>query len=184
MGKTTSASILAQRGIPVVDTDVIARELVEPGEPALAEIQSAFGNAVIDADGHLCRAELARIVFSDSTQRNVLERILHPRIRQAWLKQIEAWRGLQKPLAMVVIPLLFETAAEKEFDAIICAACSEVTQKQRLQKRGWSPKHIQQRLAAQWPVEQKIVRSDFVVWTEGALASDALQLDRILAEMN
>src|SRR5688572_13172046 len=116
MGKSTSASLLKQRGVAVVDTDDLAREVVEPGQPALKEIEATFGKHVIGSDGALRRDELAKIVFTDDAGRQKLEAILHPRIRELWLKQVEAWRAESKPIGAVIIPLLFETAAEKEFD--------------------------------------------------------------------
>jgi len=181
MGKSTAAQLLRQRGVPVVDTDELARQLVEPGQPALLEIQTVFGKHVIAPDGQLRRDELAQIVFPDPASRKKLEAILHPRIRERWLTQIETWRGENCPLAVVVIPLLFETAAESQFDKIICVACSAAAQRERLLARGWTPEQIRQRLAAQWPVEQKIARADFVIWTEGAPNTCAQQIDRILA---
>ena len=80
------------------------------------------------------------------------------------------------PLAIVVIPLLFETRAEPHFDKIICAACSAAAQRERLLARGWTPEQIGQRIAAQMPVEQKITRADLVVWTDGTLAVHARQV--------
>ena len=180
MGKSTSDKLLRERGVPVVDTDLLARQLVEPGQPALAEIRKAFGKTMVGPDGHLHRSELARIVFADATRRKILEDILHPRIRELWRHQISQWRAAGQPLAVVVIPLLFETGAEEHFDATICIACSAVTQNQRLLERGWAPEQIRQRLAAQWPIEQKMARADFVVWTEGALEAHAQQLYRIV----
>ena len=181
MGKSTAAQCLRDRGVPVVDTDELARQLVEPGQLALTEIQTVFGRRVIAPDGQLRRDELAQIVFTDPLARKKLEAILHPRIRERWLNQIETWRGENCPLATVVIPLLFETTAESQFDKIICVACSATVQRERLLARGWTPEQIRQRLAAQWPVEQKIARADFVIWTEGVPESCARQLDRILA---
>src|ERR1039457_1036323 len=124
----------------------------------------------------------AQIVDTDEHARKKLEAILHPCIRERWLAQVEAWRGENRALAVVVIPLLFETRAESHFDKIICVACSAVTQHERLLARGWTPKQIEQRLAAQWPVEQKIPRADFVVWTDGALDAHARQLVHIFVK--
>jgi dephospho-CoA kinase len=183
MGKSTAAGFLGSRGAQVVDADELARQFVQPGQTALDEIQAEFGRAIVAPDGRLCRAELARIVFADAAARKKLEAILHPRIGKRWLAQIETWRGENRALAVVVIPLLFETRLESHFDAIICVACSAPVQRERLLARGWTPEQIQQRLAAQWPVEQKISRADFVVWTDGALAVPAEQLDRILTRL-
>jgi dephospho-CoA kinase len=183
MGKSTAAEFLRARGAQMVDTDEFARQLVQPGQPALAEIQAEFGKKVIAPDGRLRRDELARIVFADAAARQKLEAILHPRIRERWLAQVEIWRKENRALAVVVIPLLFETRAESHFNKIICVACSAPTQRQRLLSRGWTPEQIEQRLAAQWPVEQKISRADFVVWTDGALDAHAQQLERIFVKL-
>ena len=178
MGKSTADQLLRERGVAVVDTDVLARRLVEPGQPALVEIQNTFGKEIVDANGGLRREELARRVFADPASRQRLEDILHPRIRALWLAQVEVWRAEGRPVAVVVIPLLFETNAH--FDATICVACSAATQRQRLQSRGWNAGQIDQRINAQWPVEKKMALSDFVVWTEAGLDVHAAQLERIL----
>jgi len=183
MGKSTAAQFFRTRGAHVVDTDELARQLVQPGQPALAEIQAAFGQTIVAPEGRLRRDELARIVFADAAARQKLEAILHPRIGERWLAQIETWRRENRALAVVVIPLLFETRAESHFDKIICVACSAATQRKRLLARGWTPEQIRQRLAAQWPVEQKISRADFVVWTDGALDAQVQQLERIFVKL-
>ena len=180
MGKSTTARFLRERGAQIVDTDELARQLVQPGQPALAEIQAVFGKNIIAPNGELRRDELARIVFADAAARKKLEAILHPRIRERWLAQVEIWRGENRALAVVAIPLLFETQAESHFDKIICVACSAENQRQRLLARGWTPEQIEQRIAAQWPVDQKIARSDFVIWTDSSLDVHVQQIERIL----
>jgi len=183
IGKSASAQLLRARAIPVVDTDELARRVVEPGQPALAEVRQAFGADIVGPDGQLRRGELARRVFADPAARRRLEAILHPPIRALWRAQVETWRAAGHPLAVVVIPLLFETQAEAEVDATLCVACSGATQRQRLQARGWSAAQIQQRLQAQWPVEQKIAAAHYVIWTEAGLDLHAAQLDRILRHL-
>lgn len=181
MGKSTSAALLQSRDVAVVDTDELARQIVMPGQPALAEIQDQFGAEFVGADGQLRRGELAKLVFTDPVARSRLEAILHPRIRELWQAQVATWRHEGRSLAVVVIPLLFETQAETEFDAVICIACTTATQRQRLRARGWSDTEIANRLAAQWPVERKLARSHHVIWTEGGLEVHGQQLDRVLA---
>ena len=183
MGKSTAAAFFSQHGARVVDTDEIARELVQPGQPALAEIKKEFGEKFISAAGELNRGELAQIIFADHAAREKLEAILHPRIRKRWQSQIETWRKENCPLAIVVIPLLFETAAESHFEKIICVASSSAAQYERLAARGWSPEQIQQRIVAQLPVEQKIARSHFVIWTEGSMNSSAQQAAKIFGRL-
>ena len=185
MGKSTAAGFFLARGAWVLDTDDLARQLVRPGQPALAEIQDVFGQAVLTPAGELNRAELARRVFADEAARKQLEAILHPRIRAGWLAQVELWKQECCPsgVAIVVIPLLFETQAEAQFPKNICVACSPATQRERLAARGWSPEQVSQRIAAQWPVEQKIARSHFVLWTEGSPVSSSRQCDRVLGRL-
>lgn len=180
MGKSAATQFLADRDVPFIDTDLLARKIVEPGQPALAEIEHVFGANVIGPDRRLRRDQLAGIVFSDPAARQTLEGLTHPRIRDLWKREVEQWRAQQRRIGVVVIPLLFETDAAKEFDATICIACSAETQRKRLNDRGWNSEQITQRMAAQWPIEKKIGKADFMVWSEGTLEILAAQIDRIL----
>jgi dephospho-CoA kinase len=180
MGKSTSANLLRQRDFPVVDTDELARQIVEAGQPALEAIREVFGAEMIDAGGRLRRDQLARRVFTDASARAKLEAITHPCIRELWKAQVAAWREEGRELAVVIIPLLFETGAETEFQTILCLACTHTTQHQRLLARGWTVEEIEQRNAAQWPVEQKMARAHHVIWTEGDLEVHEEQLSRLL----
>jgi len=180
MGKSTVADWFRQRGVGVVDSDLIARQVVAPGQPALEEIQALFGPQLIGPDGALRRDLLARRVFADPQARQKLEALLHPRIRAVWQEQLALWRDEGRPLAMAVIPLLFETNAAGAFDVAICVACSAASQQRRLLDRGWEAAQIRQRLAAQWPIEAKMRLSHYVVWTEGSFAVTAAQLERVL----
>jgi dephospho-CoA kinase len=181
MGKSTCAALFAKRDFPVVDTDLLARQVVEPGQPALLEIQELFGRAIVGTDGHLRRRELARQVFADCKRRRQLEAVVHPRIRERWLAQVESMRAAGRKHAVVVIPLLFETDAARLFDTIVCAACSAASQRQRLEARGWKTAEIEQRIQAQWPIEKKMTLAHYVVWTEAGLDVLAAQVDRIIA---
>lgn len=180
MGKSTAGQWLRQCGVQVADTDEIARQLTEPGQPALMEIVQRFGPQVMSQNGRLNRGELARVVFADATARADLEAILHPRIRAIWESQSRKWLEQGCDHGAVLIPLLFETGAASRFDAVICVACSEASQWQRLRQRGWTDDQIRQRSAAQWPVEKKIAQSDFVVWTDTTLEAHGAQLERVV----
>lgn len=183
MGKSTTASFLERLGIPVIDTDLLAREVVEPGQPTLAQVRQAFGNSVVDSDGRLRRDEVARIVFADDAKRRQLEGILHPRIRELWRAQVAAWRVERRTMGVVVIPLLFETSAEKEFDEIICTACTAASQRHRLEARGWSAAQIEQRITSQWPTQKKMDLSRFIIWTEPPLEIHAAQVSRVVRQL-
>jgi len=182
MGKSTVASLIEKRGVSVVDTDRLARNVVEPGQPALPEIQSLFGMGVISTDGSLNRQELARRVFGSEVSRRQLEAILHPRIRELWKERIEKWREADMESGAVVIPLLYETKAEKNFDFIICVACSRENQEKRLLGRKMTEMQIQQRIASQWAIEKKIELADYVIWNEGELSVIEAQIDKIFTD--
>ena len=182
MGKSTAGQLLRQRGVEVADTDLVARQLTAPGRPALQEIVQRFGPRVLLADGQLNRAELARVVFADAGARADLEAILHPRIRAAWEAEAQGWRAAGRGVGAVLVPLLFETGAAARFDAVICVACTEASQWQRLRQRGWTDGQIRQRVAAQWPVERKMARADFVVWSDTSLETHAAQLERVVLQ--
>ncbi len=181
MGKSTVGDLLRARGVKVVDTDVLARKLVEPGQPAFAQIQKSFGQAIVDSQGKLRRDELARRIFADVDARRELEAILHPRIRTAWQAEVGKWRAEGAPCGVVIIPLLFETKAGPLFDLTVCVACSMTTQLQRLYERGWSASQIRQRLEAQWSTDKKITLSDYVIWTDTTPEITATQLDRVIS---
>ena len=180
MGKSAAAKLLAARNLAVLDTDEIARQIVAPGQPALAEIREKFGPQILATDGSLDRPKLADLVFRDPAARQQLEAILHPRIRATWTEQLVQLRAEGHPTAIVVIPLLFETAAQTSFDATVCLACSVATQHQRLTARGWTPDQIAARNHAQFPVEEKMHLANFVIWTEGDLEIHAAQLRRVI----
>lgn len=131
-GKSTVASAFGALGVPVIDADRIARELVEPGQPALAEITAVFGDACLTADGQLDRAWLRKQVFGDAELRRRLEKILHPRIRSRIREQIEAIRA---PYCVVVIPLLLETGQTDLVDRILVVDAPEAIQLSRVISR-------------------------------------------------
>jgi dephospho-CoA kinase len=180
MGKSTAAKLLREQGVPVLDSDDLSREVVAVGEPALAEIGTIFGADFLD-NGKLDRAKMAAHIFGNDAERKKLEAIIHPRVRERWLAQMETWRADDVPLGVVVIPLLFEVGAEAEFDFIICVACTGNTQRERLRGRGWDDAQIAGRIAAQMEVTKKIERADQVLWTEGDVSLLREQLQSILS---
>ncbi len=180
MGKSAAGEILRGLAVPVVDTDDLARQVVEPGTPGLAEVVGVFGPGIIDATGRLRRDALAQLVFGDPALRERLNALLHPRIQAAWKTCLETWRLRGVTRGAVIIPLLFENGYDGEFGATVCIACTNTTQQQRLQQRGWTTAEIARRIAAQLPVAEKMRRADRVLWTEGALPAHLAQWRRIL----
>ena len=124
--------MFAELGAAVIDTDVIAREVVQPGEPALEEIRERFGDDIIDTTGNLDRAAMRKLVFSDATARLDLEAILHPRIGAETQRQANAASG---PYQLIVVPLLLDSPLRQFVDRIVVVDCDEQTQMQRLLAR-------------------------------------------------
>ena len=168
MGKSTAARLLKKVGLPVVDSDDLAREAVHPGTEGLAEIADEFGEGFLKADGSLDRDKMASKVFQDEAARKRLEAIIHPRVRTVWEKQIDQWREQKRPVGVVVIPLLFEVDLQDSFDAVLCGACAATTQRARLRVRNWDDAQITARIAAQMDIAQKMDLADHVLWNEGA----------------
>ena len=168
MGKSTAARQLKKVGLPVVDSDDLAREAVQPGTEGLAEIADEFGEGFLKADGSLNRDKMASKVFQDEAARKRLEAIIHPRVRTVWEKQIDQWREQKRPVGVVVIPLLFEVDLQDSFDAVLCVACTANTQRARLRERNWDDAQITARIAAQMDIAQKMDLADHVLWNEGA----------------
>lgn len=167
-GKSEASEYLKRLGIPVLDTDVVARELVNPGQPALAEIVAAFGSAILDFQGQLDRTRLGLRVFEDSAALQRLEAILHPRIYEGWTAWTREQSLQDQRLCAVVIPLLYEKGYDSHFQVTVAVGCTLQTQRQRLHQRQWTDSVINQRLAAQWPISEKLQRADYCLWSEGS----------------
>jgi dephospho-CoA kinase len=166
-GKTEASRRFAELGVPVIDTDLIARELVNPGQPALAEIANEFGDAVIGPDGGLDRTRLRAIVFSDAGRRRQLEHILHPRIRERALSEADR---LDAAYCILVIPLLVETAMDYPLDRILVIDAPTELQIERLRHRdSLSEADIAAILAAQTRRETRLKAADDVVVNAGTI---------------
>jgi dephospho-CoA kinase len=179
-GKSTIAERFESLGVPVVDTDVVAREVVLPGSPALEEIRQAFGEDVIDDAGELDRGALRDLVFSDDAERKRLETILHPRIRDAAFDQATAAEG---PYVIIAVPLLYESPMKDVMDRILVVDCSEETQIQRLMARdGESRGQACRIMATQASREQRLSIADDVISNDGAREESFAAVDALHAD--
>ena len=179
-GKSTVADLFAELGAPVIDTDVIAREIVEPGQPALDEIRTRFGDHVIDAGGNLDRRELRGIVFGDDCARLDLEAILHPRIGEETRRQAAAAGG---DYQLIVVPLLVGSKLVEFVDRVLVVDCDEDTQIERLlQRDSETVAQARRILAAQASRDERLAIADDVVRNDGSLDETREQvrnLDRL-----
>jgi dephospho-CoA kinase len=183
-GKTTFAAALRARGVPVVDADVLARAVVEPGTPALAEIVRTFGPEVLAADGTLDRKRLGARIFADPAARRKLEGITHPAIREAMIAETVRLDAAGHDLAFYDAPLLFEVGLDQAMDSVVVVYAPRTAQLARLSARdGVSPADAQARLAAQWPIDEKAARADFVVDNTGGTGDLAGKADRLLGDL-
>ncbi len=168
-GKSTVANMFTELGVPVIDTDVIARQLVEPGQPALKEIEHFFGPKVLDASGQLDRRALREIVFSDPNHRLELEAILHPRIRSAVNDQAVL---IKAPYCLVVIPLLVETAQQKMVNHVLLVDAPETLQLERTAQRDQvSVDDVMLILQQQASREQRLAAADDIIHNDDDLGS-------------
>jgi dephospho-CoA kinase len=166
-GKSTVADIFAELGVPVIDTDVIAREIVQPGQPALDEIRRTFGDTVIGPDGNLDRPAMRAIVFADEAARHTLETILHPRIREAAVHQASGAGG---DYQLIVVPLLVESPLRSFVDRVLVVDCDEQTQIDRLLARdAESEPQARRMIAAQASREDRLAIADDIINNDGNL---------------
>lgn len=173
-GKSTVAALFAELGAGIVDTDVISREVVAPGEPGLEAVAEAFGASILTPGGELDRGALRRIVFRDAERRRALEAILHPLIRARTLHAIEQ---LDAPYAIVVVPLLLETGFDALVDRILVVDCPQALQRERLRRRDAADAgEADAMLAAQLGREARLARADDVIDNGGSLAATRAQV--------
>ncbi len=177
-GKSAVSSRLAQLGIPVVDTDEIAREVVERNTPGLKALVEAFGSEILLTDGALDRRALKRLIFQDDKARIKLESILHPLIERSARDQIKAIKNA--PYCLVVVPLLVESGLFPDADLVVTVDVSEETQRQRLKSRdGLSDETISQILRAQASRDQRLERADLVLTNSDSLEALEAQIERL-----
>jgi len=183
-GKSTFSAALRARGVPVIDADELARRVVAPGAPALAEIARAFGPGVIGADGGLDRKKLGALVFADAAARKRLEAITHPVIRSAMVEEAARLAAQGHPLVFYDAALLYEVGVDEVVDAVVVVYAPVEAQRARLAARdGLRGAEAEARLAAQWPIDEKAARADFVVDNAGGTADLGEKADRLLADL-
>jgi dephospho-CoA kinase len=181
-GKSAVAAELAARGAIIIDADVLAREVVEPGTPALAAIIDRFGPQVL-SDSQLDRALLAQIVFADPLARRDLERIVHPAVR-ARAADLERAAG-RAAVVVHVIPLLVETGQQEDFDLVVTVDVDHETQIKRLIARdGYTRAEAESRIAAQASREDRRIAADVVLDNTGSVAQLREQIDALWAELS
>lgn len=171
-GKSVVAARLAARGATIIDADLLAREAVAPGTPALDDIVQRWGASMRTADGTLDRAALRAIVFSDPTEREALNAIVHPRVEALRRARIESARSAGATIVVCDIPLLFETGLDRAFDCIVLVDAPEEIRRERLvTHRALSPADADRMIAAQLPAESKRSRATYVIDNSGSIAA-------------
>ena len=183
-GKSTVARLIAERGIPIVDADQLAREAVEPGQPALAEIARLWPQAFIAHDGRLDRKRLGAIVFADPAARRRLEAILHPRISELCAARAAALAAAGHKLAFYEASLLVETGRHRDFDGLVVVTASPETQIERAMARDHlTREQARARIDAQLPMADKVAVATHVIDNSGDPAATAAQVERLLTEL-
>jgi dephospho-CoA kinase len=183
-GKSTVARMLGELGARIVDADLVAREVVEPGQPAYRDIVEAFGGGVLQADGSIDRKRLGAIVFADAEQRKRLNGITHPRIAEATQRKMAAFAAAGEPLAIYEAALLVENGLHHALAGLIVVACDEKEQIARILRRdGLSEEEAQKRVRAQAPLADKIAAANWVIDTSGPLDQTRAQVEKVWTEI-
>jgi dephospho-CoA kinase len=182
-GKSTISAMLKEKGYPIIDADLVARLVVEPGTSNLQEIERQFGASVINEDGTLNRDALGKLIFNDPAKRKQLNDLMHPAIRSEMLRQRdELFKSGHKTLIMD-IPLLFESRLQHFVDKILVVSVTEEMQLERLMNRNsLSKEEATSRIHSQLPVSEKEKGADAVIYNNGTIAQSQQQLERILVE--
>ncbi len=187
-GKSLVLSAFMNLGAYGIDCDVLSREVVRPCSKAWWEIVNFFGKAILKKDLEIDRAKLRRIVFNDSEQRKVLERIIHPEVWEKCMERIEAIKRIEPdPNALVVIdvPLLIETGLQKEFDRIIVVYVNEETQMRRVMEReGVTRGEAKKMIDLQMPLKEKLKFADFVINNQGPREETEKQVKSIFEALS
>ena len=182
-GKSFCLMAFAALGAATVDADLLAREAVAPGTPGLARVIERFGPAILRADGSLDRAALGRLIFADRAARADLEAIIHPDV----YRRIGEWSAnlpAGTRISIADIPLLFETGHQHQFERVIVCACDPAEQVRRIMARDDLPAaEARERLAAQWPIEEKVARADYVIRTDGTFAETEQQVREVFGRL-
>jgi len=182
-GKSYVAKKLHEAGVPLVDADVLAREVVAPGTAGLSAVRRRFGPDAVRRDGSMDRVRIAQIVFKDKRARLDLEAIIHPAVQKAVNEFFDALPK-RTPFAIADIPLLYETSREKQFDAVIVVACPRDIQLQRVMERNnLSKEDAERRLAAQLPIDKKIEKATYVIKTDGTFDQTDEQIAALIEKL-
>jgi len=169
-GKSAVLVALAELGTPVLDADPLAHSVIARGTPGAAAVRMRFGEQVILLDGNVDRRRLGQIVFGDDQARRDLEAIIHPVVYRTIERWMDAQAARGSVIAVAEIQLLFEIGKDGDFDRILVVACERETQVRRVMRRSKLPEsEVRQRLAAQMPLDQKVQRASYVIWTDGTL---------------
>lgn len=180
-GKSTVAEMFARRGAVVIDADSIARELVEPGEPALHALVDEFGEGIIAADGSLKRSELARIAFDDPSATERLNSLMHPLIRAETQRRLSTAQDAE--VILYDMPLLFETHQEDLVDVVVVVDVPEALQVKRAVKRGLAEADVRRRMEVQTSRSRRITEADFVIDNSGSRRNTERQVRGIWDEL-
>ncbi len=182
-GKSYVLDQFRRRGVACLDADRLAHGVMSAGTEASQAIAERFGAEVIDADGAVNRRKLGPMVFGDPVARRDLEAIVHPAVYRAIAAALRGFERVGECLAVVDIPLLYETGHADQFDAVVVTMCPPELQVARMKERGLTETAARQRLAAQWPGDAKASKADYVITTDGTFADTDAQVDRVFAAL-
>ena len=184
-GKNLIGAMLEEMGVPVIDADLVCHDLMKSGGGLYKRLVAAFGKTILGADNEINRRAMGRRVFADAAKLKRLNRLVHPEV----IRAIDAWIGAQAPgagrrrMVAALVPLVYEAHWERAWDWIICVGAPMSVQIARLKSRGLTELEARVRIAAQWSVDEKMKRADYVVFNAGTPECARRQIARIFDDM-
>ncbi len=183
-GKSTVSEMFVELGAHLIDYDVLAREVVEPGQKAWERIVTQFGQKILNSDSTLNREKLGQIVFDDPQQLQILNQITHPAVFEEADKRVNDVAGAHSNALIIKdVPLLIETGIHNTVDKVIVVSARRETRLKRLMERGFTEEESLKRIDSQMPISEKEKYADFVIHNDGSLISTREQVEQIYSQL-
>jgi dephospho-CoA kinase len=184
-GKSTVGTMLQKLNFVVLEADVIAHQITEPGNPAYVEIVREFGPSIVGPDNKINRPSLAKIVFAEPEKLKLLNRIVHPRVEEFLIAEMERLRRDKNPPDAVFVEaaLIYEAGLDKKLDGVVVVWCKPSQQLDRLIKRGFSTEDAQRRIASQMPADEKLRQATETIDSSGSLEQTRTQVEQLAAKI-
>lgn len=183
-GKSTISGMFVKQGIPVIDSDLIAKQVVEVNKPAYLKIVESFGDDILLCTGHLNRKKIATVVFNDDEKREKINSIIHPEVKKVIVNEMKKFDALGNPFIVLDVPLLFESGFDELCDFTVVVFTDVKTQYSRLMMRdNLSKEEAEKRIEAQWNIKEKLRLADFKIDNSLSILETRKQFDMLMKKL-